>query len=80
MNQNNVYTEWQKLCDEQEVARDTYFQAFTTVNKKFSAIGQGTSSDNPSEDDLSKFEETWQTWEDVKKRMDQFVKDKCVSC
>ncbi len=75
MNRNDVYTEWQKLCDEHEAAREAYFQAFADVNQKFSAIGQGTSSNNPSEEELSKFEETWQAWEDVKRRMDQFVRD-----
>ena len=75
MNQTNVYTEWQRLCEEHEAARDAYFQAFATVNQKFVAIGQGSSSDNPNEEELSEFERTWQAWEDVKRRMDQFVKD-----
>lgn len=74
MNQINVYAEWQKLCDEHESAREDYFRAFTTVNQKFAAIAQGTSSINPGDDELSEFETTWQRWVDVRRRMDEFVK------
>lgn len=75
MDQYIVHMEWQKLRDEHEAASETYFQAFTAVNQKFAVFGQGSSSTNPTDEELSKFEETWQAWEDVKKRMDQFVKE-----
>ena len=74
MTQIDVYTEWQKLCEEHEAARDAYFQAFAIVNQKFAAIGRGTSGINATDDELLEFERTWQAWEDVKKRMDIFVK------
>ena len=74
MTQIDVYAEWQKLCEEHDAARDAYFQAFGTVNQKFAAIGRRTSGINPSDDELSEFERTWQAWEDVKKRMNMFVK------
>jgi hypothetical protein len=72
--QIDVYAEWQKLCEEHEAVRDAYFQAFAIVNQKFAAIGRGTSGINPTNDEISEFERTWQAWEDVKKRMDTFVK------
>ena len=74
MNQVDVHTGWQELCKEHDAARDAYFQAYAAVNHKFSAIGQRASATNPTDDELSEFEKTWQTWEDVKMRMDAFVK------
>jgi hypothetical protein len=71
--QIDVYAEWQTLCEEHEEVRDAYFQAFAIINQKFAAIGRGTSGVNP-DDELSEFKRTWQAWEDVKKRMDTFVK------
>lgn len=67
MTQLDVYTEWQKLCEQHEAAHSAYFLAFAVVNQKFSAIGSGVSSNNPTDDELSLFERTWQEWEDVKK-------------
>lgn len=74
MTQADVYTEWQKLCEEHEAARDAYLKAFIAVNNKFRAIGEGKSSTNPTNDELDGFEKTWSAWEDVKRRMDEFVK------
>lgn len=74
MTKIDVYGEWQKLCEEHEAARDAYFQAFAVVNHKFVAIGQETSETNQTDNELSEFERTWQAWEDVKIRMDAFVR------
>jgi hypothetical protein len=65
---------WQKLCEEHEVARAAYFAAFGAVNAKFAAIGAGVSATNPTLDELSAFESTWKAWQDVKDRMNSFVK------
>lgn len=73
MTQIDVYGEWQKLCEEHEAARSAYLQAFAVVNYKFATISQGTSRANPTGNELSEFERTWQAWEDIKKRMDIFV-------
>jgi hypothetical protein len=70
----DVSVEWQKLCEEHEVAKNAYFQAFIEDNQKFIAIGLQTSKANPSEEELSKFETTWSSWEDVKRRLNDFVK------
>jgi hypothetical protein len=75
MTKSDIYTEWKKLCEEHENAREAYLKAFASVNQKFAAIGQGVSSENPNENELSEFEETWSAWEDIKKRMDLFVKE-----
>jgi hypothetical protein len=75
MSQNDVYAEWQKLCEEQEKAREAYFKDFSSVNQKFAAFAQGVSNKNPNNNELSKFDEAWKAWEDVKNRMHQFAKD-----
>jgi hypothetical protein len=72
--QIDVYAEWKKLLEDHEAARDAYFEASTIVNQKFVAIYRGTSGINPTDDELSKSERTWQALKDVKKRMDTFVK------
>jgi len=74
MSEIDVSAEWQKLCEEHEAAKNAYFQAFSAVNQKFAAIARRTSKANPSEGELSEFETTWNTWEDVKQRMNDFVK------
>lgn len=79
MSPADAYAEWQKLCEEFEEGREANFQAFSVVNKKFAAIGQGTSRINPTDNELSEFERTRKVLEDVNRRMDEFVKAKYVS-
>ena len=74
MPDNATYTQWEKLCEEHEAARAAYFQAFETVNQRFAAIYQGTSSTNPTNTELTEFDKAWKAWEDVKHRMSAFVK------
>lgn len=74
MNQADVYAEWQRLCEEYEDAREANFQAYIAVNRKFIAIGQGTSITNPTNDELSKFENTQIALEGINQRMAQFIK------
>lgn len=74
MSQADIYTEWQKLCEEFEKARDANFRAFSVVNKKFAAVGQGTSNINLTDDELLEFGRTREALEDVNRRMDKFVK------
>ncbi|MCU7918583.1 MAG: hypothetical protein KZQ95_09525 [Candidatus Thiodiazotropha sp. (ex Epidulcina cf. delphinae)] len=75
MSQSKIYDEWENLCEEQEKAREAYFKAFACVNQKFTAMGQGVSNENPSDSELSEFDEAWKAWKDVKDRMRQFAKD-----
>jgi hypothetical protein len=74
MSQNEIGAQWQKLCEEHEAARDAYFQAFATVNLKFAAIGRGTSSVNPTSAELGEFEKARHAWQDVIRRIGEFVK------
>ena len=74
MSQNEIGAQWQKLCEEHEAARDAYFRAFAAVNQKFAAIGKGTSSVNPTSAELSEFEKTRHAWQDVIRRIGEFVK------
>lgn len=74
MTHTDISAEWQKLCDEHSAARDAHFKAFAAVNQKFAAIGQGQSNTNPTDDELSEFEKTWDVWGGVKRRMSEFVK------
>jgi hypothetical protein len=70
----NLDEEWQKLCDENDAARDAYFNASKVVDSKFAAVVKGTSRTNPTEEELEKPEFAWKAWEDIRRRMQEFVK------
>ena len=74
MNPNEIGLQWQKLCEEAEAAQGAYFRAFAPVHQKFSAIGSGTSTVNPTDAELTEFERTRHAWQDVTRRMGEFVK------
>lgn len=74
MSQDEVRAQWEELGQEHEAARDAYFRAFATVNRKFEAIGRGTSTANPTGAELSEFEKTRHAWQDVIRRVGEFVK------
>jgi hypothetical protein len=74
MSPNEIGPQWQKLCEEHAAARDAYFRAFAAVNQKFSAIGRGTSNVNPTNAELTEFEKRRHAWQDVIRRMGEFVK------
>lgn len=77
MNQDDASVEWKQLCEEAEVANEAYLQAISVISQKFSEIGRDRSSDNPSDDELLKFEETLKSWDAVKGRMKQFIRENC---
>lgn len=70
----DVYTEWQKLCEEHDTVGDAYLDAFALVNRKFVEIARGTSRNNPIVNDLDKLEAAWDAWEVVKRSMSDFIK------
>jgi hypothetical protein len=74
MSQDGVGLQWQKLCEEADAARDAFSCAFGPVNRKFAAIGRGTSNVNPTNAELSGFEKTRHAWQDAIRRMGEFVK------
>ena len=68
-----AYEKWGALCKEFEAARDAQFAAYAAVTRGFARVAKGTGG-NPSEEELDAYEQTSQTLEDVKRRMDEFVK------
>lgn len=66
--------QWQILCEQHEAARDVFNSAFAAVNRKFVAIGEGKSEANPTTAESEAFERARAEWEDVKRRMQEFVK------
>ncbi|TMH75494.1 MAG: hypothetical protein E6H52_09575 [Betaproteobacteria bacterium] len=71
---SDIGPQWQTLCEEHEAARDAYLRAFAAVNEKFSALGKGTSNANPTNAELTEFDKTRHAWQDVIRRVGEFVK------
>ncbi len=65
---------WRKLCREHDAARAAYFKAFGVVNRKFMQIARGDSRENPSTEEIARFDATRKAWDNVKRRMKDFVK------
>jgi 5-enolpyruvylshikimate-3-phosphate synthase len=74
MGPNEIGLQWHKLCEEADAAQSAYFRAFAAINEKFSAIGRGTPTANPTDAELTEFEKTRHAWQDVIRRMGEFVK------
>lgn len=64
---------WQELCDEHEAARDAVFKAMAPVIRKQGAIARNESRSNPSEDELDALSGARNRWNEIKRRMDQFI-------
>lgn len=69
----SAYEQWNALCKEFEAARDAFNAAQGAVTRAFARVAKGTGG-NPTEQELDAAENAWQELEDVKKRMDEFVK------
>jgi len=74
MNQDGVGAQWASLREEHKVAQNTYLRAFAKVKQKFEAIGTGSASANPSGAEASEFEKARHAWQDVIRRIGEFVK------
>lgn len=70
---SNVYEEWQKLCEEHEAARMALNAALAPVSQKFSANSKGAPNVNISGSEIDRLDRAWEDWEDIKKRMKDFV-------
>ena len=68
----DVYAQWDALCKEYQEAHDAHFKAFATVTSGFARVANGTGG-NPSDQELTEFEDTWARLEEIRKRMDEFV-------
>jgi hypothetical protein len=69
----DVYEKWDALCKEYEAARDAHNAAYAAVTRGFARVAKGTGG-NPTEQELDSYEDTSQKLEEIKRRMDEFVK------
>jgi hypothetical protein len=51
---------------------DAFFKIWATVGPKMASIAQGTSSNNPTYEEESAFDNAWEAVKDVRSRMDEF--------
>jgi hypothetical protein len=70
-NQDN---EWEKLCEEHEVARDAESKAMGIITYKFKQIAQEGSGANPTIEELDEWEAVENKLQDVRRRMNEFIK------
>lgn len=66
----DLSVEWEKLCEEYEVARDEHLKAWAIVTGQFAEIANHRSTVNPTDQQMR----TWKAWLQVRRRMDEFVK------
>ena len=67
------HEQWRGLCDEHEVARAAYFANSRMLTDKFSRLFQGDISAKPTEQDIARAQDARDRWEEVRRRMDEFV-------
>jgi hypothetical protein len=67
------HEQWRGLCDEHEVARAAYFANSRMLTDKFSRLFQGDISAKPTEQEIARAQDARDRWEEVRRRMDEFV-------
>lgn len=67
------HEQWRALCDEHEVARASYFANSRMLTDKYARVFQGDLSASPTEQEIERAREAREKWEDVRRRMDEFV-------
>lgn len=65
--------QWRALCDEHEVARIAYFANSRILTDKYARVFQGDAVATPTEEDIRHARAARDRWEDVRRRMDEFV-------
>ena len=65
--------QWQKLCAEHDAARDAVFNTMAPVIRKQGAIARNESRTNPTDDELNTMFDAKRRWDDIKRRMDEFI-------
>lgn len=65
--------QWRALCDEHEVARAAYFANSRMLTDKYMQVFQGDLSVAPAEHEIERARQAREQWEDVRRRMDDFV-------
>jgi phage gp29-like protein len=71
----DLESEWQKLCEAHKNAMDAYNNISSIVIPKMAAIAKGTSCDNPTYEEESKFDNAMEALKDVQFRMAEFIKN-----
>ena len=69
----DAYKKWEPMCKEFEAAREAQFVAYVAVTRGFARVAKGTGG-NPTEEELDAYKKTSKRLEDIKRRMDEFVK------
>ena len=67
------HEQWRALCDEHEVARAGYFANSRMLTDKYARVFQGEHSAKPTEQEIARAREAREHWEEVRRRMDEFV-------
>ncbi len=67
------HEQWRALCDEHEVARAAYFANSRMLTDKYARVFQGDVSSAPTEQEIARAREARERWEEVRRRMDEFV-------
>lgn len=67
------HEQWRALCDEHEMARAAYFTSSRMLTDKYARVFQGDRSAAPTEQEIARAREAREKWEDVRRRMDEFV-------
>lgn len=67
------YEQWRALCDEHEVARAAYFANSRLLTDKYARVFQGDATAAPTAEEIARAREAREGWEDVRRRMDEFV-------
>ena len=70
----NIGEQFKHLYDEHELAKDSYYKAFSAVGRKYGAAGNYLSSVEQTMEDVARFESASRAWDDVRQQMLDFVK------
>lgn len=68
--------QWDLLCKEYVAADDRFKAAWRVVTSKYSAIGAGTSTENPTDDELHGAQQARAERDSIDARMRAFMKEK----
>ncbi len=71
---DKIASEWERLCNQHEKAKDAYNKTFAPVHAGFRGVFAGNSNANPSISQMRRAEKAWKDWQDIIRRMRAFAK------
>ncbi len=74
MDHDSIVSQWRRFCEEHKAAQNDYLRAFAKVKQKFEALGTATSGASPPGAEPSEYEKARHAWQDVIRRIGEFVK------